>query len=91
MATFADKLTNKKFRFCIDIEWLEKWKQYLYGNNDLAYNSSGMRRPGPINNKKGLLDESLADMTERMNQLPRLQAEIDELKCRVYECQIYED
>ena len=30
MAMFADKLSNKKYKFCIDVEWFDGWKDYLY-------------------------------------------------------------
>jgi hypothetical protein len=37
MAKFADQLSNKKIKFYIDNEWFEKWKKYLYENNNHQY------------------------------------------------------
>ena len=54
MAKFADQLSGKKNKVCIEIEWLNKWKKYLYEESIVPYNNEGNRRPGVINNKKGL-------------------------------------
>lgn len=54
MAKFADNLSNKKSKFCIDKEWLEKWKKYLYEECPNSYSMEGYRRPGMINNRRGV-------------------------------------
>ena len=30
MAKFADQLSSKKHKACVEIEWFNKWKKYLY-------------------------------------------------------------
>ena len=30
MAKFADQLSSKKYKACVEIEWFNKWKKYLY-------------------------------------------------------------
>lgn len=39
MAKFADQLSSKKSRACVDIEWFEKWKRYLYNLQEIPYQS----------------------------------------------------
>lgn len=57
MAKFADNLSNKKSKFCIDKEWLEKWKKYLYEECPNSYSMEGYRRPGMINNRRGVKEQ----------------------------------
>lgn len=30
MAKFADQLSNKKSKVCVDLKWFEQWRKYLY-------------------------------------------------------------
>lgn len=30
MAKFADQLSNKKSKVCVNGRWFEQWKRYLY-------------------------------------------------------------
>ncbi len=50
MAAFADKLSHKKEWVLISRNWLEKWKQFVYGENRKGYKTLGNPRPGPIDN-----------------------------------------
>jgi hypothetical protein len=54
MAKFADQMSNRKNKVCIDTDWLAKWRKYLYEECRVPYQNSGNARPGPINNKNGL-------------------------------------
>lgn len=37
MAKFADQLSNKKSKVCVDVRWFDKWKKYLYENEEESY------------------------------------------------------
>ena len=54
MAKFADQLSTKKTKVCIYAEWFERWKQYLYEKCEDPYESENFKRPGSIDNRKGL-------------------------------------
>lgn len=51
MAKFADQLSSKKSKVCINIKWFEQWKRYLYEKNERPYHNGLFERPGQINNK----------------------------------------
>lgn len=54
MALFADKLSNKKRKMMISKDWLEKWKKFVYEDDQSHYKYFGNPRPGTINNHQGI-------------------------------------
>lgn len=61
MASFADKLSNKKTKVLINRNWLEQWKKFVYEDNKKGYRMFGHPRPSEIRNQSADWDKDLKD------------------------------
>lgn len=63
MASFADKLSNKKERVLINRAWLDSWKQFAYETPKRGYRAFGHIRPGAIKNATNNIEEEMKNGT----------------------------